>query len=36
VDVVRLIRLAAVFGIPLSEMVDLERPPRPAGWDSER
>jgi transcriptional regulator with XRE-family HTH domain len=36
VDVVRLLRLATVFGIPLSEMVDLERPPRPAGWDSER
>ena len=36
VDVVRLIRLAAVFGIPLSELVDLERPARPAGWDSER
>ena len=36
VDVVRLLRLATVFGVPLPEMIDLERPARPAGWDSER
>lgn len=36
VDVVRLLRLATVFGVSLAELVDMEQPVRAPGWDSER